>query len=272
MNSGVDDITPAATAMLAALAEARADWLDTAVTRLRSHPLAVAAWLFGSLGRGDADALSDIDLIVAVTQPPPSDVFAGLGLPGRRLFARPKPRNSPAGGAYLAVCLELADLPVLVDLYLWPSATAADPADGRLLFATGQPRRADLGFIALLDRHPTRDTRGSDPAAPETTLMLLQLAAKYLARSDHARLAGICAQLGIPAVSTGAVLRSRLADAVDTRARPDLAAAVIAAGRLIALADAVTHLPLAATKNNGRDPLGPIPSPAPAFPAERDRS
>jgi hypothetical protein len=272
MNPGVDDTTPAATAMLAALAEARADWLDTAVTRLRSHPLAVAAWLFGSLGRGDADALSDIDLIVAVTQPPPSAIFAGLGLPGRKLFTRPKPRNAPAGGAYLAVCLELASLPVLVDLYLWPAATAADPADGLLLFATEQPRRADLGFIALLDRHPTSDTRGSGPSAPETTLMLLQLGAKYLARSDHARLAGICAQLGIPEAANGAVLRSRLADAVDTQARPDLAAAVIAAGRLIALADAMTPLPLAATKNNGPDALGCTPSPAPASAAERDRS
>jgi hypothetical protein len=147
LNPDGDGIDMPGTSMLAlaVLAEARTDWLAMAVTRLRSCRLAVAAWLCGSLGRGDADSFSDIDLIVAVARTP-TDIVAGLGLLGRRLFTHPKPRNAPAGDGYLAVCVEPAGLPVLVDVYLWPVETAAVPADGRLLFATGHPRHTELGL------------------------------------------------------------------------------------------------------------------------------
>ena len=56
--------------------------------------------------------VSDVDLVVAVDDTTPSGVFsdpvAGLDLPGVVLYRRPKPRNAPAGGAYLAILVNPA--------------------------------------------------------------------------------------------------------------------------------------------------------------------
>jgi hypothetical protein len=61
-----------------------------------------------------------VDLILAVDDSAPPEVFTdpfgGLVLPGVVSYRWPKPRTAPTGGVYLAVALELAGLPVLVDL------------------------------------------------------------------------------------------------------------------------------------------------------------
>jgi len=110
---------------LEALTEARRHWINKASEAVQRHEFVDAVWLVGSLGSGTADAYSDVDLVVAVDETRPAEVFADpvacFGLPGRVLYTRPKPRNAPAGGGYLAVCVQLAGLPVLIDLYVWPS-------------------------------------------------------------------------------------------------------------------------------------------------------
>ena len=227
---------------LAAVVGARSGWLAATVTRLHHLPFVTGVWLVGSLGRLTSDAYSDIDLVVAVdpaTSPPALlvDPVDGLQLPGRVLFTRPKPRNAPASGGYLAVCVELAGLPVLVDLYLWPSPTAAVPAGARVLDARAGTACSDLDFMALLDRHRTTDTTGADPQAPATTLMLVQLAAKYLARGDRARLAGVAGQLRLSAPVDAPALQMVLHERVDLDAHPDLRPAVNAVQRLLAVAE-----------------------------------
>lgn len=232
---------------LDALGESRAAWLSEAVAAVASSPFVDAVWLEGSLGRGDADAFSDIDLVLSVSETTPAGLFAdpvaGLGLPGRVLYVRDKPRNAPAGGAYRAVCVELAGLPVLVDLYLWPTATAAMSATAQLLPHHGgaQPARSELGFLPLISQYPSGDTRGSDPFQPETVLLLVQLAAKYLARGDHDKHAAILRQLQVPPAAgvDTAALRGVLAQRVGATDHPQLRAAVAAAHRLI---DVVEHL------------------------------
>jgi len=42
-------------------------WLATRLPRLLRRPDVVEAWLFGSFARGDADAFSDVDLMVVAT-------------------------------------------------------------------------------------------------------------------------------------------------------------------------------------------------------------
>jgi hypothetical protein len=230
--------------------------MEQTITVLRDVPYGAGLWLVGSLGRGDGDAFSDVDLVVAVDATVLAEVIAdpaaGLGLPGRQLYVRPKPRNAPAGGGYVAVGMELAGLPLLVDVFVWPAASAAVPAGARVLFERRRMPRSELDFIPLLDAHRTRDQRGSDPLAAGTVLMLVQLAAKYLARGNPSRLSGICAQLGIPADTCDmATLRAVIADRIPTS--PATQPAVDAVHRLLEHADLVRHgAPADASHSVGR--------------------
>lgn len=264
MNSGIprEPTTPVEHADTAVAVSAQRDgWLAAVVQVLTRNLFAAGAWLVGSLGRGSGDSFSDIDLIVAVDATTPREVFAdpvaGLHLPGPVLFTRPKPRNAPAGGAYLAICVELAGLPVLIDLYLWPTATAAVPVGGRVLYAGHtEPPRSDLEFMPLLDRHRTSDTGGADPDHPASVLFLVQLAAKYHARRDAQRRRVIHYQLQIPADAPPAVLRDVIALRVDLTRWPQYTAAVAAAHRLIDRADSPTE-PRTPTAPDGPAPPQP---------------
>jgi hypothetical protein len=222
------------------LADDRAAWLKSATNMLTEHPWISGAWVVGSLGRDDGDAFSDVDLVVAVAESAPGIVFqdpvAGLGLPGEVLFVRPKPSNAPTGGAYLAVGIDLHGLPLLVDVFIWPDATAQVSRDSTVLFTRRPLRHSQLDFIPLLDLFPADDRRGSDPNAAGTVLMWVMLAAKYWTRGNQAKLAGICGQLGIPAEHCDARL---LEQVLDQRipAGPATGRAVAAVRHLVTLAD-----------------------------------
>ncbi|MEW2386046.1 nucleotidyltransferase domain-containing protein [Micromonospora sp. NPDC047707] len=231
-----------AAALLTAVVEARTAWLAATVDSLHQRKSVEAAWLVGSLGRGSADPYSDVDLVVAVDETTAQSVFndpvAGLHLPGRVLFTRGKPRNAPAGGGYLTVCIELATLPVLIDLYLWPITTAARPADGRLLlYRTTSPPRIGLAFMPLLDRHRTPDSTGADSNHPASVLLLVQLAAKYLARGDRPRHVAITRHLNFLSGAEIVTLRQILDERVDQAAAEVLRPAIDAAHRLLDLVD-----------------------------------
>lgn len=117
----------------------RADWLtrraaehETLVTRaqtmLETDPRVVAAWLIGSRGRGQADAWSDVDLVVvardnslAALKAERRQFAAQLGTP---LLIQDLPRNAPPGGAYLLVLYPGETGPLHLDVY-WRLATEA---------------------------------------------------------------------------------------------------------------------------------------------------
>lgn len=250
--------TSAATDALARLTQARTAWLHQALEVFSAHRFVAAVWVEGSLGRGDADAFSDVDLVLAIDGSAPPSVFAdpvaGLGLPGRVLYTRDKPKNALAGGAYRAACVELVALPVLADLYLWPAATATMSAAARLLLQRGDPPpRSDLSFLPLISQYPSGDTRDSDPYQPQTVLILVQLAAKHLARGDHEREASIRRQLRDPAhAGDAAALRRLLAARVDSKAGSSLDGAVTAVHRLIEIAEHQAAVaPKTATSRSG---------------------
>ncbi|MEU7926350.1 nucleotidyltransferase domain-containing protein [Micromonospora sp. NPDC049107] len=234
-----------AAALLAAVVEARTAWLAATVDVLHQRKSVWAAWLVGSFGRGSADPYSDVDLVVAVDDTTPQSVLddpvAGLHLPGRLLFTRGKPRNAPAGGGYVTACVELAALPVLIDLYLWPATTAAIPTDGRLLlYRESPPPRTGLAFMPLLDQHRTSDSTGADANHPASILFLVQLAAKYLARGDRQRHVAITQHLGFPSGVEIVTLRQILDERVDQAAAEVMRPAINAAHRLLDLVDTVT--------------------------------
>src|ERR1051326_5812100 len=91
------------------LLQARCAERDALLTRAQ-HVLdadyrVCAAWLFGSLGRGDEDALSDLDLFVVVADDHLHAISADrqtyAAQLGRPLLLPEAPQNAPPAGAYL---------------------------------------------------------------------------------------------------------------------------------------------------------------------------
>lgn len=150
-----------------------------------------AAWLFGSLGRGDEDDLSDLDVWVVV-----ADEHLGIIAAQRRhyvtqasslLLLVEAPQNAPAGGAYLMAMYEGKAGPHLVDWY-WQAQSDAPviPRQTRLLF-----NRAGSAPMGL-----TRSERGVEASSEQDALesianaisffwAMLLITAKYAARSPR---------------------------------------------------------------------------------------
>lgn len=172
-----------ARALVAALPEARERWLTKTVESVQAQ----SVWLAGSLGRGDADEWSDVDLIIVEGAPFLDDALITTDNPG----------NGPVGGGHIGAMYDLGPLPPLtlwVDWYLWP-AHEPIPRESRLLRGTGN--RGTLDLSASLDhigrgrprRHPDRDA---------FALAMLPLAAKFIARGEHDKAAMMAAMLGAP--------------------------------------------------------------------------
>ncbi len=111
--------------------------LARVVALLSADPRVCAAWLFGSLGRGDEDDLSDIDVWVIV-----DDEHAETVKAARREFvtkiAEPllieeAPQNAPPDGAYLCVLYPGQRGPHAIDWYWQPRAVAQFPSGCRVL-------------------------------------------------------------------------------------------------------------------------------------------
>ncbi|CAN5733231.1 hypothetical protein BH23CHL2_BH23CHL2_04580 [soil metagenome] len=98
---------------------------------------ATAVHIFGSLARGDGDALSDIDLWITV----PDDEIEQIT--DRRLAAfndiaevvihHEAPRNRPLGGSYTLVIHRVGDALIQTDYYLAPESTSVILPEARHL-------------------------------------------------------------------------------------------------------------------------------------------
>jgi predicted nucleotidyltransferase len=112
----VPDAAALVTARLAGFVAARQRWLSGLTAALDADPRVMGVWLVGSCGRGESDVWSDLDVVVAaepgMMPAIAADPVAALGVPGSVLFRLAVARNTPAGGAYLGVCVELAGLPL----------------------------------------------------------------------------------------------------------------------------------------------------------------
>lgn len=157
--------------------------LERARALLEADDRVAAAWLFGSRGRGDADALSDIDLVVVAHdahleafKEERRELVSRLGAP---LLIQDLPRNAPPGGAYLLVLYSGETGPLHVDWYWRGRSGAAVPHDARLVLerpSVSIPRQAPPAAASEHDRavQTARDVIFFWAMAP--------IAAKYLAR------------------------------------------------------------------------------------------
>jgi hypothetical protein len=143
------------------------------------------AALIGSLGRGEADNWSDIDLLILMgdkalarfKDEPASRPWAQADLlsDGRH--------NSPAGATSVGATHIRSGLPLWVDLHVHPEARTRWPADGRIVFQRRPVKAGTLSFDQL-------NARGSrQPATPKTSdeirriyLSYVPIAGKYIAR------------------------------------------------------------------------------------------
>lgn len=105
---------------------------------LQNDARVVASWLFGSLGRGDADELSDIDIWVVVADEHIQDVvtyrqqFVSQVKPP--VFYVEAPQNAPEAGGYLMAYYDMATGPHQVDWYWQPQSLAHIPPETVVLF------------------------------------------------------------------------------------------------------------------------------------------
>src|SRR6476661_1685566 len=93
--------------MLALRHNERGALLSTIVSTLRADARVVAAWLTGSLARGSADELSDIDVMVVVADAHIEAIKEGrqeyVASVAKPVLIEEAPQNAPPGGAYLLV-------------------------------------------------------------------------------------------------------------------------------------------------------------------------
>jgi hypothetical protein len=176
---------------LAAYSAAREELLLRIHRHLEGDPRFVAAWLGGSYGRGEQDAVSDLDLFVVV-----QDVFAfplcrrqaakASGTTPERLALfqqfgeianiHENHSNAPLNGSFSSVLYR--DPPVIVDWVLLPQTGAARPPATHLLF--------DRAGIPISGSNDTGDT---NQLAEGTAFfwMMAAVTAKYIVRGKAER-------------------------------------------------------------------------------------
>lgn len=137
----------------------RAALLQAIVRQARADGSVIAAWLFGSLGRGDGDALSDLDVWLVVPDAYIQDAVARrrewVTTVGAPVLLQEAPQNAPPAGGYLLAYYDAPTAPHQVDWYWQPQSRARVPAETRLLLD-----RANLPR----DSAPTQLVAGDPPA------------------------------------------------------------------------------------------------------------
>lgn len=210
-------LSPAA----AQYAAARQALLDRIVAAGQADERFVAAWLRGSLGRGQGDAFSDLDLTLVVADGQRDALcnrpwMVGAGTTARRLavfqqFGTPaiiheNHHNAPPRGTFTFVLY--AELGLMVDWVFVPLSDARSPAEAAMLFARQAippPRPAP----------PDTLPRRVDLASERVSFfwMLAAHAAKLRARGDVVNFHVLLDRL----LATGAEVRALLAGEVLAR-------------------------------------------------------
>lgn len=176
---------------LSEYAARRDAWLQHTAHALQRDPRFVAAWLAGSFGRGTADAVSDLDLHLVVTDAAagdllrkPEQIWADTTPERRALFAQfgtpaivhENHGNAICGGTF--TYLEYADL-VKVDWQLIAHSRVVRPRDTRLVFAN-----SDIPIEAAPQPESPAARRADLAEQTGYFWLMLATACKYLIRGD----------------------------------------------------------------------------------------
>jgi len=180
----------------------RQRFIDSLVETLSADECYVAAWLDGSIARGDDDALSDVDLRIVVSDAAavtlcarPWDI-AGYTTPERlALFGRfgqpalihENQHNASPGESF--TCVIYASL-LTVDWVLIPQAVAARQPDTRLLFDK-------VGIPLQPPAPPLSETQRAERSSERVAFfwMMVSIVVKYLLRDDAVRVHHLLAGL-----------------------------------------------------------------------------
>jgi len=167
------------------LGELRDRLLDQVLGLLQADSAVDGVALIGSLGRGEADNWSDIDLLILMGDRALAQ-FADE--PAARPWAQADllsdgRHNSPAGATSLGATHIRSGLPLWVDLHVHPEDRTRWPADGRIVFQRGPIETGTLSFDQL------NASGCRQPATAKTAdeirrihLSYVPIAGKYIAR------------------------------------------------------------------------------------------
>jgi hypothetical protein len=172
------------------LGELRDRLLDETLGLLKADPGVAGVALIGSLGRGEADNWSDIDLLILMDD---RAVARFADEPAARPWARADllsdgRHNSPAGATSLGTTRIRSGLPLRVDLHVHPEGRTRWPTDGRIVF---ERRPIETGTVSF-DRLNASGSRQPATAKSADEIRRIHLgyvpvAGKYIGRrSPHA--------------------------------------------------------------------------------------
>jgi hypothetical protein len=161
----------------------RAMLLQRITETLRDDQRIVAAWLSGSLGAGNADALSDIDVWAAVDDAACAEVCAARreysAQVGAPVLILDGAQNAPAGGAALLVFYP-GTLGILqVDWYWVPQSMALLPPNAHLLF-----KRGDISVVPASPLPAAADIKARLTQQVTFFWAMLPIIAKYILRHN----------------------------------------------------------------------------------------
>jgi hypothetical protein len=172
------------------LGELRDRLLDQVIGLLTADPDVGGVALIGSLGRGDADNWSDIDLLILIGDQALAQ-FADK--PAARPWAQADflsdgRHNSPAGATSVGTTHLRTGLPFGVDLHVHPEGRTRWPTDGRIVFERRPTATGTLSFDQLNaggSRQPA--TAKTDDEIRRIRLSYVPIAGKYIARRSLVR-------------------------------------------------------------------------------------
>jgi hypothetical protein len=173
------------------LGELRDRLLGEVLGLLKADPVVGGVALIGSLGRGEADNWSDIDLLILMGD---QAVAQFADEPAARPWAEADllsdgRHNSPAGATSVGATHIRSGLPLRVDLHVHPEAQTRWPTDGRIVFERRPIETRTLSFDQL-NASGSRQPATAKTAAEilRTHLSYVPIAGKYIGRrSPHAR-------------------------------------------------------------------------------------
>lgn len=159
------------------------------VRQLEEDPRIFGTWLHGSLGRGTADAWSDIDIWVVVENEHFSSViearYEEVARIGQLVLTVESPQNAPPRGIHLMSGHDRSSGLHLIDWYLQPRSVARLPAEGKILFMRGElPDVPALNDPPLVAWFPTPEEERANLAALAWAMIAIQ--AKHIARKPEA--------------------------------------------------------------------------------------
>jgi hypothetical protein len=163
----------------------REEWLRRAIEHLEADSAISAAGFVGSLGRGDADDWSDVDLLIVVPDDQVAHYADAAQLPGSEqvMWSVDARHNAPRGAGAVGVRYVIDGLPLHVDWHVCPRSQAAWVADAKVIFDRhGLPRLNDTFYEHQEKREVQPPTPKAANAHRLLQVSLIPVAAKYVVR------------------------------------------------------------------------------------------